>query len=100
MPVRVYRCSHCGREVLVRELRPDGTVALSEAEIARRIEQEHRPSPRGLFARGAVGMRLRDDVWVGISGLRTFVPREALPEQCPACQRPDTLAEVRLVEEE
>ncbi|MEX2229747.1 MAG: hypothetical protein WEB13_08940 [Dehalococcoidia bacterium] len=92
MPVLVYRCAHCGREVLVRHAGP-----LTEAEIARRREEEMRPPARG--RRGTMGFseRLRDDIWVGISESRELIPREALPTHCPACGRP-SLAEARTLE--
>jgi hypothetical protein len=83
VPVHVYRCTHCGREVLVRR-----TGELSDAEIARRIEEERSPVAGG--DRGAPDrtLRLRDDIWVGVSGSREIVPRDDLPERCPACRRP------------
>ncbi|MEZ4554284.1 MAG: hypothetical protein AB7L91_14700 [Dehalococcoidia bacterium] len=86
MSVDVYRCGHCGREVLVRNLEP-----MSPAEIARRIEEERRPGARGLPGQPSANLRLRDDIWLFVSSERTEVPREELPDQCPACNRPDTL---------
>jgi DNA-directed RNA polymerase subunit RPC12/RpoP len=90
--IDVYRCTHCGREVLV--LRAGG---LTEAEIARRIEEERRPAAAGERAVPDRSVRLRDDIWVGVSGTREIVPREDLPARCPACQR-TTLAEHRVLE--
>ncbi|HRC62178.1 MAG: hypothetical protein K1X87_05065 [Dehalococcoidia bacterium] len=86
MPVDVYRCAHCGREVLVRILAP-----MTPAEIARRIEEERRPAASGLPGQPAATFRLRDDIWLHVSAERTEVPREVLPEQCPACNRSGTL---------
>jgi hypothetical protein len=92
VPVQVYRCANCGREVLVRRPGP-----LSEAEIARRIEEEHRPAARGRGGSVPFSERARDDIWAGISALRDAIPRDALPDRCPACQR-DALVEARTVE--
>lgn len=86
MPVDVYRCAHCGREVLVRNPGP-----MTPAEIARRIEEERRPAARGLPGQPASNLRLRDDIWLFVSSERTEVPREEVPEHCPACHRIDTL---------
>ncbi|MPZ98844.1 MAG: hypothetical protein GEU80_05795 [Dehalococcoidia bacterium] len=83
MAVQVYRCAHCGREVLVRIDAP-----MSDEEIARRVAEEMRPSTSGPKGQPDLGVRLRDDIWVGVSGSREIVPRDALPEQCPACGRP------------
>lgn len=92
MPVLVYRCSHCGREVLVRRPGP-----MTESEIARRVDEELRPPARG--RRGAMGFseRMRDDIWLGISESRELIPRDELPAHCPACGRA-TLAEARVLE--
>ena len=98
MPVLVFRCSHCRREVLVRALNAEGEAPLSEAEIARRIEEEMRATPRGPFARPDMAMRLRDDIWVAIAGTRDYVPRHELPDRCPACLRAGTLIEARPLE--
>ncbi len=92
MAVQVYRCSHCGREVLVRRPGP-----LSAEEIARRVEEEHRPAARGRSGAIPFSERARDDIWIGVSGLRDIVPREELPERCPACRR-ETLVEDRVLE--
>lgn len=92
MTVQVYRCSHCGREVLVR----DG-AGISTAEIARRIEEEMRPRAVGRPGRTDASTRLRDDIWTGISDTREPIPRDALPSACPACGKA-TLAEDRAVE--
>ena len=82
MAVDVYRCTHCGREVLVRR---EGEM--SEAEIARRLEEERRPAARGERGAPDRALRLRDDIWVGVSGTRETVPRDDLPARCPACER-------------
>jgi ribosomal protein L37AE/L43A len=82
MAVSVYRCSHCGREVLVRLVQP-----LTDAEIARRREEEMRPPAQGARSRPSFSDRLRDDIWIGISGTREIVPREELPDRCPSCRR-------------
>jgi DNA-directed RNA polymerase subunit RPC12/RpoP len=81
--VKVYRCTHCGREVLVRLV-----AELTDAEIARRLEEERRPAASGERAVPDRSLRLRDDIWVGVSGTREVVPRDDLPERCPACRRP------------
>jgi hypothetical protein len=92
VPLHIYRCGHCGREVLVRVPGP-----MSEQEIARRREEEMRPAPRG--PRGTLGMteRLRDDIWLGVSSMREMIPRDKLPEQCPACGHA-SFAESRIIE--
>ncbi len=72
--------------MLVREPGP-----LTPAEIARRIEEERRPPASGLPGQPAATFRLRDDIWLSVSAERTEVPREALPDRCPACGRPETL---------
>ena len=92
MPVRVYRCSHCGREVLVRAPGP-----LSEAEVQRRIEEEMRPAMRGPGGHRDPSIRLRDYIWEGVSATREFVPRDRLPERCPVCRR-RTLEVTRTIE--
>ncbi|MYA19767.1 MAG: hypothetical protein F4Z25_05770 [Chloroflexi bacterium] len=93
MAIEVYRCSHCGREVLVR---PPGPISRSEA--ARRVEEELRAAARGPRGRLSPHFRLRDDIWLGVSSTRGEVPRRELPECCPACGRPDTLDESRTIE--
>ncbi len=94
MPVVVYRCTHCHREVLVRKPGP-----MSDAEIQRRIAEEMRPWPTGRGGRVDMGSRLRDDIWVAVSGMRdSNVPRSAVPEECPACGRPDVMVESRTLE--
>lgn len=100
MAVHVYRCGACGREVLVRLPGENGSL-LSEAEIERMIEEETRPRRLGPEARmgSTLDLRLRDDIWVGISGLRPYVPRHEVPEECPACRRRGTLAHHRPLEE-
>ena len=93
MPVVVYRCTHCHREVLVRKPGP-----MSDAEIQRRIAEEMRPWARGPGARLDAGSRLRDDIWVAVSGMReNDIPRNGVPEACAACNR-DTLVESRTLE--
>ena len=86
MPVEVFRCSHCGREVLVRAPGP-----LSREEAARRVEEEMRPSARGASGRLDGTMRLRDHIWESVSATREEVPRQSLPRRCPACRRSATL---------
>jgi hypothetical protein len=94
MPVVVYRCTHCHREVLVRKPGP-----MSDAEIRRRIAEEMRPWPTGRGGRVDQGSRLRDDIWVAVSGMRdSSVPRSTVPEECPACNRKDALVESRTLE--
>ena len=94
MPVVVYRCSHCHREVLVRRAGP-----MSDAEIRRRIDEEMRPWPTGPGGRVDLGSRLRDDIWVAVSGMReSDVPRTEVPDECPACGRRDVMAESRVLE--
>ncbi len=90
MPVHVYRCSHCGREVLVREPGP-----MTRAEAARRVEEELRAAATGPHGSLSPHFRLRDDIWVGVSLTRPEVPRRELPEHCPACGRAETLNEAR-----
>lgn len=97
MAVEVFRCSACGREVLVRLPGANGSL-LSEAEIARMIEEETRPRQVGPSGQSSRGLSLRDDIWVGISGLRAHVPRPAIPDECPACRRTGTLAHDRPLE--
>ena len=94
MPVVVYRCTHCHREVLVRRPGP-----MSDSEIRRRIDEEMRPWARGPGARLDTSSRMRDDIWVAVSGMRDAdIPRNGVPEACPACNR-DTLEESRVLEE-
>ena len=93
MPVQVYRCSRGGREVLVRRPGP-----LSRSEVARRVEEELRPAATGPRGRLGASMRLRDDIWVGVSATRTEVPRPELPECCPACGRAGTLGQARALD--
>ncbi len=92
MAVQVYRCSHCGREVLVRIVAP-----LSEEEVSRRLAEELRPEASGPPHRPTGVERMRDDIWVGISGMREHVPRETLPDGCPACGR-DSLVSTRVID--
>jgi DNA-directed RNA polymerase subunit RPC12/RpoP len=92
MATHVYRCGHCGREVLVRRAGP-----MTEQEIARRKEEEMRPPAQGRRAPGGMSERLRDDIWLGVSGTREMVPRDEPPERCPACGRAE-LSETRTVE--
>lgn len=92
MAVQVYRCSHCGREVLVRVVAP-----MTEAEISRRLAEEMRPDAVGPAHRPFGADRLRDDIWLGVANDRQSVPREEAPDRCPACGR-DTLAVARVIE--
>ena len=77
----------------MRELGP-----MTPAEIERRIEEERRPLAGGLLGQPAATFRLRDDIWLSVSADRTEVPREELPERCPACRQADTLLKRGLVE--
>jgi hypothetical protein len=90
--VQVYRCSHCGREVLVRIVAP-----LSAEEVSRRLAEEMRPDTVGPPHRAAGVDRLRDDIWIGVTNSRESVPRETPPDRCPACGR-DSLAVARVIE--
>ncbi|MBM3140918.1 MAG: hypothetical protein FJZ92_12110 [Chloroflexi bacterium] len=92
MAVQVFRCAHCGREVLVRRPGP-----MSEQEVARRREEELRPPARGRHSPMGLSERLRDDIWVGVSTTRDFVPRDELPSRCPSCRR-DALIETRTID--
>ncbi|MCY3655851.1 MAG: hypothetical protein OXH97_10345 [Chloroflexota bacterium] len=94
MPIDVYRCSSCRREVLVRSSRP-----MSPAEAQRRVEEELRAATRGPRGRIAASFQLRDDIWLGLSQLLGGdVPRSEVPDECPACGRHDTLSESRTIE--
>ena len=95
MPVVVYRCTHCHREVLVRRPGP-----MSDAEIQRRINEEMSPwAPSGRGGRVDLGSRLRDDIWIAVSGMRdSDVPRSTVPDECPACNRPNVMVESRVLE--
>ena len=93
MPVLVYRCSHCRREVLVRSRAP-----MSPAEAARRVEEELRTAARGPRGRLSAMFQWRDDIWLGVSQLRGDVPRPEPPECCPACGRTETLSEHRTLD--
>ena len=94
MPILVYRCSHCRREVLVRSAEP-----MSPAEAQRRVDEELRAAAHGPRGRIASSFQLRDDIWLGLSQLRGGdVPRPELPEDCPACGRNGTLDEARTIE--
>lgn len=94
MPVEVFRCGACGREVLVRRPGANGSL-LSDAEIRRMIEEETRPRAHGPGGASSLDLRLRDDIWVGISGLGAHVPRPTVPDACPACRRVGTLVHDR-----
>jgi len=94
MPVRVFRCSYCGREVLVRV-----AGRMNDAEIARRIAEEMRPDAPGPPGAPHATFRWRDDIWTAISGMRGYVPRDAIPDDCPACHRAGTLLDHRPLEE-
>ena len=94
MPIDVYRCSNCRREVLVRSHEP-----MSPAEAQRRVDEELRAAARGPRGRIASSFQLRDDIWLGLSQLLGGdVPRPELPEDCPACGRHGTLTESRTIE--
>lgn len=93
MPVQIYRCSHCRREVLVRWPGP-----MSDTEVRRRIAEEMRPWERGRKSRVDASMRLRDDIWVALSGMRDDIPRHVVPDECPACGRRDALERSRMLE--
>lgn len=81
MTIQVYRCSRCGREVLVRVVAP-----LTQEQVRRRIEEEMRPEQAGPPGGRGLADRLRDDIWLGVSGGReTSIPREEAPERCPTC---------------
>ena len=82
MKIEIFRCQSCGREVLVRH-----SGAISKTEIFRRQQQEFEPLKTGPAARPDPGSKLRDDIWIGVSQMREPVPREELPEICPACAR-------------
>jgi hypothetical protein len=92
MAIEVYRCTYCGREVLVRLLQP-----LSEADVQRRREEEMRPAAPGPRGPASLSDRMRDDIWVGISGTRDIVPRDEPPACCPACAR-DGLERDRIID--
>ncbi len=62
---------------------------LTEEEIARRVREEFEPTEHGPRGRSDLSSRLRDDIWVGLSATRQLVPREELPERCPACMKTD-----------
>lgn len=71
---------------------------MTPGEIARRIEEERRPLAGGLPGQPAMTFRLRDDIWLSVSGDRAEIPREELPERCPACGHNDSLDARNLVE--
>ncbi|MGE3960445.1 MAG: hypothetical protein AB7F65_02035 [Dehalococcoidia bacterium] len=84
MAIQVYRCSQCGREVLVRLVAP-----LTPEQVRKRIEEEMRPEQPGPPGGRGISDRLRDDIWLGVSGGRnTSVPREQVPDRCPSCGQP------------
>jgi len=84
--LHVYRCAHCGREVLVRIVQP-----LTAEEVRRRIAEEMQPESPGAPARPQWQDRLRDDIWQGVSNQRTAIPREQVPDACPTCARSDLI---------
>lgn len=88
----MYRCADCGREVLVRVVRP-----LTAEEVRRRIAEEMQPEAPGAKARPQWQDRLRDDIWQAVSSQRTAIPREEVPETCPTCGHA-SLAYARTVE--
>ena len=99
MAVEVYRCEHCGREVLVRRRPLPGEPPLSDAELRRRLEEELRPAARGRPARPDAATRLRDDIWLAIAdGRQTPIPRDELPGRCPACGAETSFAVSRVIE--
>lgn len=94
MAIQVYRCTRCGREVLVRIVAP-----LTEEQVRRRIEEEMRPDASGPPADRRLTDRLRDDIWLGVSGGReTSIPREEAPDRCPTCGQ-ESLAADRILED-
>ena len=93
MAIQVYRCTHCGREVLVRIVAP-----LTAEQVRRRIEEEMTPDSPGPRVQRGMADRLRDDIWVGVSDSRTPIPREAAPDRCPSCGRA-SLAVDRILED-
>lgn len=93
MALQVFRCSHCGREVLVRLAAP-----LTEDEVRRRVQEEMQPDSPGPRARPQWQDRLREDIWVGVSGGRTHIPREEAPAACPSCGR-EALVLARVIEQ-
>ena len=74
-------------------MRPPGPPA--RAEAARRVEEELRAAAAGPRGRLGPQLRLRDDIWIGVSATRTAVPRSRAPERCPACARGGTLRRSR-----
>jgi predicted RNA-binding Zn-ribbon protein involved in translation (DUF1610 family) len=92
MAVQVLRCAQCRREVLVRIDAPPGPD-----EVARRREEELRPTSRGPRGALAFAEQARDDIWLGVSGGRVEVPRAHAPDRCPACGHAD-LERTRVIE--
>ena len=68
---------------------PDGTKSPRAQALSKAMTDAGLKAP--------VRPRLRDDIWIGVSGTREIVPRDDLPDRCPACQRP-SLEEHRAVE--
>jgi hypothetical protein len=91
--IQVYRCTRCGREVLVRIVAP-----LTEEQVRRRVEEEMRPPAPGPTGPRGLSERLRDDIWIGLSNQRTPIPREEPPDRCPTCAQ-DSLALDRVLED-
>lgn len=65
--------------------------------MARLREEETRPAAPG--RRGALpgAERMRDDIWLGISGSRAAIPRDRVPDRCPTCGH-EVLEAARIVE--
>lgn len=94
MATQVYRCTRCGREVLVRIVAP-----LTPEQVRRRMEEEMRPEAPGPRTQRGLADRLRDDIWIGVSGSRdTSIPRETAPDRCPTCGQ-ESLAADRVLED-
>ncbi len=91
--LEIFRCTECGREVVVRKPGP-----MSPKEVARRKLAEMRPNIRGTRGASPVNDQLRDDIWAAISTQRTEIPRLEAPDRCPACKG-ETLESVRHIEQ-
>ncbi len=71
---------------------------LTPEEVRRRVQEEMHPETPGPQARPQWQDRLREDIWVGVSGGRTHIPREEAPDVCPSCGR-SSLAVDRVIEQ-